>query len=112
MYATIGSLTPIDMGMATLMPAPGIRDMDGMPAPTSDAGLREGPLLVTWTYRGHLLYLENGASLYRDRSQSYSGNGFLSNPTEPESCVVNWRGEKFRAIVEFNSNVEPQAPQA
>jgi hypothetical protein len=110
MYATIGPLTPLDA--IPLMPAPSVRDIEDMPEPTSDVGLNERPLLITWTYRGYLLYLENGASVYRDSSTSAGGNGLLSGPTGPETCIIVWRGKAYRAIVYFDSNVESQAPQA
>lgn len=110
MYATIGPLTPMDF--VPLMPAPGVRDLEDMPAPTSDVGLNEQPLLVTWTYRGYLLYLENGASVYRDSSTCVGGNGLLSGPTDPEQCIITWRGKAYRAIVYFDINVGPKAPQA
>jgi len=110
MYATIGPLTPMDS--IPLMPTPGVRDLEDMPAPTSDVGLNERALLVTWTYRGHLLYLENGATVYRDSSTCVGGNGLLSGPAGPEQCIITWRGKSARAIVDFHSNVETQAPQA
>jgi hypothetical protein len=110
MYVTIGTLEAVEF--APLMPAPSVRDIEDIPAPMSDAGLHDGPLVVTASYRGHIMYLENGASVYRDNPQTGGGNGLLCLPNEPESCIINWRGEKFRAIVDFNSNVEPKAPQA
>lgn len=110
MYIGISSLTPMDN--FPLMPAPSVREVESMPAPTSDAGLADGALKVIWTYRGYLLYLENGASLYRDSSKSIGGNGLLGDPTGPEDCIVTWRGKAYRAFVYFNINVEPQAPQA
>lgn len=112
MYTTIGPLTPIDIDMVPLMPAPGVRDLESMPAPTSDAGLNDVPLLIIWNYRGYLLYLENGASVYRDNPKSAGGNGLLSDPTGPEDCIVSWCGKAYRAIVDFNINVGPKAPQA
>ena len=110
MHATIGPLTPMDS--FPLMPAPGVRDIEDMPAPTSDVGLNERALLITWTYRGYLLYLENGASVYRDSFKSPGGNGLLSGPTDPEQCIITWRGKAYRAIVYFDSNVGPNAPHA
>jgi hypothetical protein len=110
MRVNIGPLTPMEF--FPLMPAPSVRDVEEMPAPTSDVGLNEQSLLVTWTYRGYLLYLENGATVYRDSSTSGGGNGLLSNPTRPEECIITWRGKAFRAIVYFDNNVESQATQA
>lgn len=110
MYISIASLTPMDN--FPLMPAPNVRDVESMPEPTSEVGLTERAMQVIWTYRGYLLYLENGASLYRDSSKSVSGNGLLGDPTGPEDCIVTWRGKAYRAFVYFNINVEPQASQA
>lgn len=110
MYVTIGTLEAVEF--APLMPAPSVREIEALPVATSDAGLHDGPLIITGTYRGHLLYLENGASVYRDSSKSISGNGCLGLPTESEECIVTWRGKAYRANVEFNINVGPKAPQA
>ena len=110
MYVTIGTLEAVEF--TPLMPAPSVIEMESIPAAMSDAGLHDGPLVVTASYRGHIMYLENGASVYRDNPKTGGGNGLLCLPSGPESCIVSWRDEKFRAIVYFNSNVEPQASQA
>jgi hypothetical protein len=110
MHVTIGPLTPMEF--FPLMPTPSVRENEALPVGTSDACLHDGPILVIGTYRGHIMHLDNGASVYRDSPKTGGGNGYLYNPIEAESCIVRWRGGTFRAIVDFHSNVEPQATQA
>lgn len=84
-----------------LIPAPSVRDEFAPPMNPTGRGLLEGPLLITSNYRGHTLYLENGALLYRSDPKSPGGNGMVSFPTASDAvsepafiCFENkwWRG--------------------
>lgn len=87
-----------------LLPAPSINDDFHFPENPTSVNLTDGPLRIMSTYRGHAMYLENGAFLYRTEPKSAGGNGMVSIPkpgSESETCFVNYMGEKWACIVDF-----------
>lgn len=84
-----------------LLPAPSVRDDFGPPAVPTNKGLSDGPLKITSSYRGHSLYLENGAFVYRDDPRGVCANGFAAASDEPETCYVRYKGQSLSATIEF-----------
>jgi hypothetical protein len=107
MKATILSLVPCDW--PGLMPTPNateseaIREEIASHPPRTTVGLTERPLSVYATHRGSVLYLENGATIYRMNPPEWC-NGYAAGPTrDPEECLVFSNGEGFRVQVEFEA---------
>lgn len=105
MKATILSLAPTEW--AGLAPTPNVTESayisDKIASqPRTTVGLTEGPLSIYASYRGTLLYLENGASIYRMNPPEWC-NGHASGPDGPEACLVSHDGEWFTAKVEFGA---------
>lgn len=105
MKATILSLTPYDW--AGLTPTPNVTESAAISAqiesqPRTTVGLMERPLSVSASYRGTLLWLENGASIYRMNPPDWC-NGHASGPAGPEECMVSHNGEWFMSKVEFGA---------
>ena len=87
-----------------LLPAPSINDVFDGPENPTNKGLTDGPLVITSTYRGHAMFLENGAYVYRQDPKSPGGNGLVSIPgkgAETEECYVLWNGERLDATLNF-----------
>jgi hypothetical protein len=84
-----------------LLPAPSVRDDFGPPAAPTGKGLLDWPLKITSSYRGHSLYLENGAFVYRLDPKGDCANGFVAASTEPETCYVRFRGSSWEMTLEF-----------
>lgn len=59
----------------------------------------EGSLQIVTSHRGSILYLENGATLYRNTA---GANGYMYEPTKGiESCYIGHNGLMFQCDVEF-----------
>jgi hypothetical protein len=91
-----------------LMPAPNVHDTEIISrhlasAPFSERGLEDGPLLVVTHYRGVMLYLDNGALVYRWMPKTACGNGLVSMPDTQlvENCFVLYKDNMYTAYVEF-----------
>lgn len=85
-----------------LLPASNVKDDFEYPARPTTAGLADGPLEVFSTYRGHAMYLENGAYVYRSDPKGLCVNGLASfQAAGPEECFVRFKGEGWRATLEF-----------
>ena len=105
MKATILSLVPYNW--SGLIPTPNAMEADAISAqiasqPRTTVGLMERPLSVYANHRGSLLWLENGASIYRMNPPEWC-NGYASGPDGPEECLVAQGGEWFTAKVEFGA---------
>ena len=59
----------------------------------------EGPLHVVTSHRGSILYLENGATVYRWEGESV--NGYMCGSMKSENCLVVYNGLWFDAVMEF-----------
>jgi len=104
MYAKILSLEP--MSHMPLMPAPNVTDCDVISAalaqtPLTNKDLMDGPHLIVTSYRGGLVYLDNGAIMYRHETSAGGGNGYLSDPVGEEGCYVGKDGEWWKARVVY-----------
>ncbi len=104
MYAKILSLEP--MSHMPLMPAPNVTDCDVISAalaqtPLTNKDLMDGPHLMVTSYRGGLVYLDNGAIMYRHETSAGGGNGYLSDPVGEEGCYVGKDGEWWKARVAY-----------
>jgi hypothetical protein len=105
MKATILSLTPCDW--PGLLPTPNVTEAEAIrerieSQSRTTVGLTERPLSIYATHRGSVLYLENGASIYRWNPPEWC-NGHASGPDGPEECLVSHNGEWFKANVEFGA---------
>jgi hypothetical protein len=106
MKATILSLESCDW--PGLLPTPNVTEAEAIKAkiesqPRTTVGLTERPLSIYATHRGSVLYLENGATIYRMNPPEWC-NGHAAGPTsDPEACLVFSNGEGFRAQVEFGA---------
>lgn len=67
----------------------------------TDMGLLEGPLKIVSAHRNTLLYLENGAVLYRANPTTPTYNGYASLPDGQEECFVQFNDLWFKAMVDF-----------
>lgn len=104
MFATILSLEPTEF--MPLVPAPSVADYEYIGAayeqyPANAKGLMDGALAVVADYRGSMLYLENGASMYRLDTGALGANGYLGAPVGEEGCYVNHGGKWWRARVTY-----------
>lgn len=89
-----------------LLPAPSVHDDCVIPFNPTNRGLEDGPLTVVSNYRGHSLYLENGALVYRINPKTPGGNGCVSipqGPSEPEECYIRYNGEGWCGTLEFDN---------
>ena len=59
----------------------------------------EGPLQVVTSHRGSILFLENGATVYRWEGDSV--NGYMCGSMKPENCRVMYNGLEFDAVMQF-----------
>lgn len=105
MKATILSLAPTEW--SGLAPTPNVTESEYISAqiesqPRTTVGLTERPLSVYASHRGSVLYLENGAVIYRMNPPEWC-NGYASGPNGPEECLVRNDGESFTAMVEFGA---------
>lgn len=104
MYAKILSLE--SMAYPPLLPAPSVTDSEFISAalaqtPRTDKDLMDGPHKVVTSYRGGLVYLDNGAVMYRYDSEASGANGHLGAPVGEEGCYVGHRGGWWRARVAY-----------
>ena len=104
MYAKILSLEPV--AYPPLVPAPSVADAEWIAeerakAPRTNKDIMDGPHYMVTSYRGSLVYLDNGDSMYRLETNAPGGNGLLSDPVGEEGCLVNARGKWWRARVEY-----------
>ena len=85
-----------------LFPAPSARDFELIQnKPYNNLSLQDQPLEVLFDYRGGLLYLENGAQVYRYDPSSEGGNGYTGLPVTDESVYIHHRGLMYKAQVRF-----------
>lgn len=86
-----------------LFPAPGVRDMEHLSnVSLTSKSLQSGPLEVIMNYRGVLLYLENGAQVYRSSPSSESNNGFTGTPVTDEDVFISYLDVMYNARVKFS----------
>jgi hypothetical protein len=93
-----------------LMPAPSVHDGEIISSyleteQISDRGLEDGPLRILTHYRGSMLYLDNGALVYRWMPKTAGGNGLVSIPETPtiENCFILHEDKMYTADVEVSS---------
>jgi hypothetical protein len=90
-----------------LMPAPSVGDAFLRPDNPTSANLWDTPLAIVSNYRGHTLYLENGALVYRSDPRTTSANGFVAIPDPSkglcavETCYVWYNNERWVATLSF-----------
>ena len=88
-----------------LMPTPNVTEMEEILnemnnfQQTKKELMGEGPLQVVTSYRGSVLYLENGAVVYRWEGESV--NGYMCGSMKSENCRVMYNGLQFDAVMEF-----------
>ena len=104
-HVIISDLTPENS--PPLMPTPSVLDEFSPPATPTRRSLLEGPLEITSTYRGRLMYLENGCMVYRSHPKSPGGNGMVTFPlvesAEPETCYVEFNEKWWQGTLNFVS---------
>jgi len=104
-HVIISDLTPENS--PPLMPAPSVLDDFSPPAKPTERALIGVPLEITSTYRGRIVYLENGSMVYRSHPKSPGGNGMVSFPlvesAEPETCYVEFNGKWWQGTINFVS---------
>ena len=104
LHAKILSLERLEA--PALMPAPNVTDWEVIAAalaqtPSTNKGLMDGLHKIVTTYRGGLLYLDNGAVMYRYDTAAYSANGHLGAPVGEEGCFVGLGDEWWTARVVY-----------
>lgn len=107
MYATIASIEPATH--RPLTPAPSVSDWEIIKedmARKSKTGkaLLDGPHEIMASYRGGVVWLDNGAYMYRRDSNAPGANGYLGAPVGEEGCYIIHEGNHYNARVTYTQN--------
>lgn len=99
LHVRLSNMKPVEF--TPLLPASSVNDAFGPPVNPTTKGLLDWPLRVASSYRGHSMYLENGAFVYRADPRGECANGYCAVSTEPETCYVQFRGASWEMTLEF-----------
>jgi hypothetical protein len=102
----VNILDPKPTEFRGLLPAPNVTESEDirqqiLATPRSEQGLTDGPLEVCASYRGHSLYLNNGAFVYRLNPPGHV-NGYACGPNGTEDCYVSYEGKWYTCLANFS----------